>query len=368
MNKNVTKQFNSFEVIKGLVLLGIPTAHITQRCIASEMDQMILYISPYIFLFAVLGAPIFMICSGFKIGIQKNYKSLLKNGIFFLLIGLIYNIFIFFIPQLIEDVFLNKNIINDIDLCFYGVIYNFIGLFYIFYAILIKHKVSFIKILLITIILFVVNSFFEHYVNIDSNINIISPLLGNFVYVKDNSAFPLFAYLIFPCIGVLLKKILTNNKKDTSDYIFVIMIGISTGSFFLMSIFTKYILHQNILDYLMLNKDRLNVLGVLIIASLTLFFIGLIHFLYKISFLKPIYNFMQKISFNIIPYFTIHGLIYSYFFHILNIMGINLNFIGFIITCIIVTAATSFISIKWGPKIMRFLLKPLNKIINIKNK
>ena len=91
-------RFGEFELLKAIAIIGLPAIHLMEEAMESE------YASPELMHFGTLvvglcvfGPSVFMMCMGFGIGGGKTSADVIrKNGIQFLLIGAILNIFRWF--------------------------------------------------------------------------------------------------------------------------------------------------------------------------------------------------------------------------------------------------------------------------------
>ena len=99
-----------------------------------------------------------MLCMGFGIGGGHTPADRIRsNGIQFLLIGGLLNIFRWLLPGILQSAVLHRPPIEDITYCLQSDIYYFVGIFYIFYAFLKKRKITTESLLLISMLMLTLN-------------------------------------------------------------------------------------------------------------------------------------------------------------------------------------------------------------------
>ena len=129
--KKPITRFGEFGLLKAIAILGLPAVHLMEEAIEGGYASTgLMRFGALIIGLCAFGPSVFMMCMGFGIGGGKNSADVIrKNGIQFLLIGAILNIFRWFIPGVVQSLTVHTNLIDDIQFCLQSDIYYFVGLF-----------------------------------------------------------------------------------------------------------------------------------------------------------------------------------------------------------------------------------------------
>ena len=362
-NKKPLVRFGEFELLKAIAILGLPAIHLMEEALEGG------YASPGLMRFGsaiiglcAFGPSVFMMCMGFGIGGGKTTaEGIRKNGIQFLLIGAILNIFRWFIPGVIQMLTLHTPLIEDIKFCLQSDIYYFVGIFFIFYSYLKKTNISSAGMIFVSILLLTGNMLLTPITGKYITNSIVASLVGNIVYVNETSCFPLMSWAIFPSIGILLGDILKKSSEEEREFI---MKRIFDFSFALFAVFTVFLVqyHIDVLKVLVSpNNDYITDLpNVILLVSLALFLVSLTYYVCKKIGSTPFMNFMLRISVFIIPFYLLQWVIIAWIFYLLPILHMPPGCFTegwYIFSVIVVTTICIFVSTKYGMKIMKFLFK-----------
>ncbi|GEM_PF-361669 len=361
--KKPLTRFGEFEFLKALAIIGLPLVHVMEEAMDANL------VSPSLEAFGtsilglcVFGPSIFMICMGFGIGGGKTSEaSIKKTGIQFLLIGAMLNVLRWLIPGIIKSIVLKTPLIEDIDLCFQSDIYYFVGIFFVFYSVLKRCRISTAGLLLISLIMLTVNGMLTPVMQkIAGENDIISSLIGNILYVNDTSCFPLMSWAIFPTIGIIFGEIL---KPNTDEFRETFMRRVMDCSvvFFIAFVFFLWSYKLDAFKILVSpNNDYITDLpNVLMLIALACFVIGAVYYLCKLIGHTKFMGFMLKISTFIIPFYLSQWVLVSWEMYGAQIFKVPKHSFGipaFIISVVLITGICIFVSSHYGMKIMKVLL------------
>jgi uncharacterized membrane protein len=156
----------------------------------------------------VLGRPyaavIFMFCMGVGVVYSRHsqWDTMIKRGVKLFLLGILVNIFEFFIPHFVCGFLLGKWDIFPIAdglLLFCIDILAFAGLAFVLMGILKKFELSNKKLIIIAVLMSILGSFLK---GTDFGVPVINLFFSNFIGAAGGfTAFPLFNWFIFPIAG-----------------------------------------------------------------------------------------------------------------------------------------------------------------------
>ncbi len=156
----------------------------------------------------LLGRPyaavIFMFCMGIGIVYSRHsqWDVMIKRGVKLYLLGILVNVFEFFIPHFVAGALLGKADAFPIHgglLIFCVDILAFAGLAFILMGILKKFELSNKKLIIIAVAMSLIGTFLR---GTDFGVPVLNLFFGNFIGTKGGfTAFPLFNWFIFPIVG-----------------------------------------------------------------------------------------------------------------------------------------------------------------------
>ncbi|MBR6222099.1 MAG: hypothetical protein IKQ71_01530 [Lachnospiraceae bacterium] len=361
--KKPLTRFGEFELLKAIAILGLPAVHVLEEAMEGG------FASPGLMRFGFLiiglcafGPSVFMICMGFGIGGgRQNPDSILRNGIQFLLIGAILNIFRWLIPGIIQDLIIHTPLINDINFCLQSDIYYFVGIFFVFYSFLLRLKIKTPGLVMISVITLTINTILTPILHGSIKNPTVACLLGNLVYVDETSCFPLLSWAIFPTVGILLGEMLKKSDEEQRENFMKRIFDFSAVLFISFTVFL-WNYHIDIEKSLVspANEYITDLPNVILLLSLALFLISLTYYLCKKIGASKFMGFMLKISAFIIPFYMVQWIIIAWIFYILTIVGAAPESFGglhYAISVLIVTVICIYVATRHGMKIMKLLIK-----------
>ena len=361
--KKRTHKFGEFHLLKAIAVLGLPAVHLLEEGILfGFFSDGVLRLEALIVGLCILGPSVFMMCMGFDIGgIPSPPRSLFKQGLRFLMLGFILNLLRWLLPGLIYWAMIGDSIIDDIGYCLVSDIYFFVGLFYIFYALIRKLNITTPGLIICSIIMLSINTLLTPLTAVCAENIILDSILGNFVYVSETSCFPLLSWAIFPSIGILMGEVLKKVEDDRREKIMKRMLVFSPLVFLSFIVFL-WSYNFDLLNVLVspLNSYITDLPNVILMISLAMFLFGALYFLCKWIDKTRFLGFMVKISNYIVPFYMLQWVLVSWVLFIMDMFGLGygtLN-IGWYLLCVLaITGFCIYISIKHGLAISKFLAR-----------
>ena len=361
--KKPLTRFGEIELLKAIAILGLPAVHLMEEALEGGFaSEKLTSFGMAVILLCAFGPSVFMFCMGFGIGGGKTSpKSIRKNGIQFLLIGAILNVLRWLIPGIIQMIVLKTPLIEDIKFCLQSDIYYFVGLYFILYSFLVQWKIKAPGIVMLSVIMLTANSLLTPLTHKFVTNDIAASLLGNIVYVNETSCFPLLSWAIFPSVGVLLGEILKKSDEEKRENIMRRLLDFSAvlfGSFCVFLYFYKIDIIKVLVSPA--NEYITDLPNVILLLSLGLSLFSLNYYLCKKIGASKFMEFMLRISTFIIPFYLLQWVIISWIFYTMTILKAPAGCfnVWIYIGCVaVVTAICIFVTIKFGMKIMKVLLK-----------
>lgn len=363
VRKKPLTRFGEFELLKAIAIIGLPVVHVMEEAMEAG------YASPGLMNFgnAILGLcafgpSVFMLCMGFGLGGNRtSADSIRRNGIQFLLIGALLNIFRWALPGVLSALTIHTPIIEDINFCLQSDIYYFVGIFYIFYSFLKQWKVQTIGLVFFSIIMLTLNTLLTPFTGRFITNRIVRSLVGNIVYVDETSCFPLLSWSVFVSVGILLGEILKKATEEQRENIMRRTFDFSAVLFLSFVVFLRDY-DIDIMKTLIspANEYITDLPNVILLLSLALFLIALTYYLCKIIGATPFMAFMLRVSAFIIPFYLMQWVLIAWIFYLLPIFKVpqgSFNLVWYFITVAVITALCLYVSTRYGMKIMKTLLR-----------
>ncbi|MBQ0126011.1 MAG: hypothetical protein KBS59_06810 [Clostridiales bacterium] len=223
-----------------------------------------------------------------------------------------------------------------------------------------KLKLSPGLMLIISVIMLIINYLLSGVFKTDSET--VNALIGNIIYVDDDSIFPLFSWSVFPVFGYFAKKVFENkdDKKATSILFcsFAVSIVIFATAAILLNAF-GYDVFKIIVSPL--NDYKTDMINVVLLLCLNTVFIGIVFFMINTICKSKIFLSVSLLSKNILPFFTVHWLVVTVVCYVIAVFyTLRETFISIPImlaTAFCITVASLLITKKMGYKIVKFMLK-----------
>ena len=361
--KKPLTRFGEIELLKAIAILGLPAVHVMEEAIEGGFasEGLISFGSAIIGLCA-FGPSVFMICMGFGIGGGRTKPDgIFRNGVQFLLIGALLNIFRWFIPGIIQSIVIDKSIFDDLEFCLQSDIYYFVGIFYIFLSFMRHLKIKTPGLIMISILMLTANMLLTPITNHFITNPIVASLLGNIVYVNETSCFPLLSWAIFPSVGILLGEVLKKTNEEERENFMKRTMDFSAVLFISFIVFL-WIYDTDLEKALVspINDYITDLPNVVLLLSLALFLISITYYLCKKIGASKFMEFMLRISTFIIPFYLLQWIIIAWLFYLLEIFRAEEGCFGvilYIISVTVITAICIYLTIKKGMKTMKGLLK-----------
>ena len=361
-NKRIHK-FGEFDLIKAIAILGLPIVHLIEEGISGNyVSGGVHKLEAFIVALCIVGPSIFMMCMGFSMGGPRNsYKSTLKQGWRFLMLGAILNLLRWILPGLLVSVVNGTSMVDDICNFLVSDIYYFVGIFLIFYALMLKLKLKTSEILVITIVMLTVNTILTPVMPKIVTNRYLNQIIGNFVYIDETSCFPLLSWAIFPTTGIFLGEVL---KKATDEQRSSIM---KHMLLFSPVVFVSYLVSLGLYGYDVmkvmvspLNSYITDLPNVILMISLALFLFSLFYYVCKLIDRSRFMNFMVKISTFVVPFYMLQWVLVSWLFYGMDLFKCEkgvLTLPWFIIAAILITGVCIYVAVKHGMKVTKFLVR-----------
>lgn len=360
---NRIHKFGEFDLMKAIAVLGLPIVHLLEEGIEGD------YVSPgvykleaFIVALCIVGPSIFMMCMGFSFGGSRNSPySLAKQGLRFLSLGAILNLVRWILPGLLLWAVHGESISDDVTYFLMSDIYFFVGIFCLFYALMLKLKLSTSAIVATTILMLTVNTLLTPIMpNLFTNEHIIA-IVGNFVYVDETSCFPLLSWAIFPTTGILLGEVLKKATEERRSKIMKQMLLFSPVVF--VSYLVSLCLYGHDVMKVMvspLNSYITDLPNVILMISLALFLFAVLYYVCRKIDKSRFMSFMVKISTFVVPFYMLQWVLVSWTFYGMYLLGCEegiLTLDWFIFIAILYTGICIYVAVKHGMRSMKFLAR-----------
>ena len=356
-------KFGEFDLMKAIAILGLPIVHLLEEGIydnyvSSEVHKL----EALIVALCIVGPSIFMMCMGFSMGgFRNSYKSTMRQGLRFLMLGAILNLLRWILPGFIVFVVHGDSMVEDVYNFLVSDIYYFVGIFLIFYAFMLKLKLKTSAILGITLIMLTVNTLLTPVMpNIVTN-PYLNKIIGNIIYIDETSCFPLLSWAIFPMTGILLGEVL---KKATDEKRASIM---KHMLFFAPVAFISYLVSLSLYGYDVmkvmvspLNSYITDLPNVILMISIALFLFALLYYVCNWIDRSRFMKFMVKISTYVVPFYMLQWILVSWVFYGMDLFKCEegvLTLVWFILAAALITGICIYVTVKHGMKAMKFLAR-----------
>lgn len=363
VRKQPLTRFGEFELLKALAIVGLPLVHVMEEAVEAKYASAgLIHFGFAIYGLCVFGPSIFMICMGFGLGGNRtSADAIRRNGIQFLLIGALLNIFRWLLPGILSALTIHTPLIEDINYCLVSDIYYFVGIFYIFYSFMKQWKISTGGLILISLLLLTADMLLTPYTNRYLHNHIVRSLVGNIVYVDETSCFPLMSWAIFPSVGILLGEILKKTTEEERAVYMRRMMDFSVVVFICFSVFL-WTYKVDLMRVLVspANAYITDLPNVVLLICIALFVISVMYYLCRVIGASAFMEYMLRVSAFIIPFYLLQWIIIAWIFYLLPIFHVPLgtfNVVLYLGTVVIVTVICLFVSTRYGMKIMKKLLR-----------
>lgn len=362
-NKKQLSRFCEFDFMKAIAVIGLPAVHLMEEAIlANLVTDGLLLLESIIVGLCVIGPSVFMMCMGFGLGgTVTTPKKLFTGGYKFILIGLLLNVFRWIIPGTMQLIITGDSLKNEILLFIQSDIYIFVGLFYIFLALMRKMKVSTFGVFLISLLMLTTNTILTPTLNAHITNEYVYSYLGNYIYINGTSYFPLMTWAIFPTVGMLLAEYLKKIDDTRKDIFMKRSLALSAVILFSFTVFLAYYGVELEKVYVSpANSYITDLPNVILLVTLAFLMFSLSYYLCKIIGSSKFMSFMLKISTFIVPFYLLQWVLVAWLVYILrDIPGMSQNFgvFWYIISSALITAVCTYVATRHGMKCMRLLTR-----------
>ena len=359
-------RFGEFELMKAFAILGLPIVHLLEEGINENyVSDGVHRIEAFIVALCIVGPSIFMMCMGFGLGGTRNTpKGVMKQGLRLLAIGAILNIIRWILPGLLLFFVHGTSMSEDIFYFFASDIYYFAGIFYLFYALMLKLKLTTSQILVTTIVMLTINTLLTPVMSdIITNYYLIG-IIGNIVYIDGTSCFPLLSWAIFPTVGIfmgdVLKKVTDEKRGSIMKYMLIFSPVIFISYLVSLSIYGHDVMKVMVSP---LNDYITDLPNVILMISLALFLFAVLYYVSNWIDETKFMKFMLKISTHIVPFYMLQWILVAWVFCGMELFECEegvLTLPWFIIAAVLITGICIYVAVKHGMKATKIIVRMLS--------
>ena len=322
MEKGIVKndrihKFGEFDLMKAIAVLGLPIVHLLEEGIYDNyVSQDVHKLEALIVALCIVGPSIFMMCMGFSMGGARNTpKSLMKQGLRFLLLGAILNLVRWILPALLVLIVRGEPMTEDIYAFFVSDIYYFVGVFCLFLALMRKLKLSTQNVLAVTIVMLTVNTLLTPYM---------PKIVTNESIMKYMLCFSPIVFLSY-------------------------LVSLSLYGHDIMKVMVSP-----------LNSYITDLPNVVLMISLALFLFAVLYYICKAIDKSRFMNFMMKISTYIVPFYMLQWVLVAWTYYAMDLLACEegvLTLTWFIFAAALITGICVYVAVKHGMRATKFLAR-----------
>ena len=356
-------RFGEFELMKAFAILGLPIVHLLEEGIFNNyVSESVHKLEAFIVALCIVGPSIFMMCMGFGIGGTRNTpRGIMRQGLRFLALGAILNLLRWVLPGLLLFLVHGISMSEDIFYFFASDIYYFVGIFYLFYALMLKLKLTTSEILVTTIVMLTINTLLTPIMSDIITNDYLVAIIGNIVYIDGTSCFPLLSWAVFPTAGILLGDVL---KKVTDEKRGAIMkhMLIFSPVIFISYLVSLSIYGHDVMKVMVspLNDYITDLPNVILMISIALFLFAALYYVSNWIDETKFMKFMMKISMHIVPFYMLQWILVSWVFSGMDLFECEegvLTLPWFIIAAILITGVCIYVAVKHGMKATKIIVR-----------
>jgi len=364
-----SRRFEELDLSRSLPLLLLPLVHIYEEFeLIEALEEDIVEKYDWILYLCTLMPSVFMLLMGANVRFSRRTTPdfLIKRGCHLLIAGVMLNVYRFIIPSIIGTIFTGEteDFYGEYGTLYFTLtpdIYDFAGLAFILLGFLTKYKISPLAIILIAMLMVTIDTIIPDF---STGITYIDGFLGRFIYMNEDSCFPLLTWFVFPTIGYYVGYYYKNFEKEIQRKYFMIK------TFFIS--FTAlvgfcFVLNSYDIDPLLIMTSPANTYitdftNVVMLTFLAGMWFALFYFIYfKVKNTK-ICQFFVFISKDILLYYVTQWIIIgwaeymcTYFVDKTEYMNKVIFWVSVVVTMILSTLNTYFIS--KNEKVKKIFLK-----------
>ena len=356
-------RFGEFELMKAFAILGLPIVHLIEEGIYNNyVSESVYKLEAFIVALCIVGPSIFMMCMGFGIGGTRNTpRGIMKQGFRFLALGAILNLIRWILPGLLLFLVHGTSMAEDIFYFFASDIYYFVGIFYLFYALMLKLKLTTSEILVVTTIMLTVNTLLTPVMSDIITNDYLIAIIGNVVYIDGTSCFPLLSWAIFPTVGIFLGDVLKKVTDEKRELIMKRML-IFSPVIFISYLVSLSLYGHDVMKVMVspLNDYITDLPNVILMISLALFLFAVLYYVSNLIDETKFMKFMMKISTHIVPFYMLQWILVSWVYYGMDLFECEegvLTLPWFIVSAVIITGICIYVAVKHGMKATKILIR-----------
>lgn len=310
------RRFEELDLARSLPLLFLPLGHIYEEfSYIKALPENLVSNYSWILNLGCLVPSIFMILMGANIHLSRKStaENLFKRGIILLVMGVALNFFRIIFPFIIVSIIHGnlKEIIGESSSLYFTLtsdIYDFAGLAFIVFAFFKKFDFSRLAIILSSIVLLTLDVVIPQF---STGSKYLDGFLGRFIYMNEDSYFPLSTWLVFPAIGYYFGYFYNNfetediRKSFVKKTFWVSLVGVFAMWFSL----TNYKLDALTIITSPANEYITDLPNVIMLTLLDGIWFAMFYFIYFKMKDTKICKFLVKISKLIIPFYIAQWII-----------------------------------------------------------
>ncbi len=352
---------SEWDIIKGIAALGLPFVNVILTFILCEqISDTTMSFCNLILVLTVFGPSVFMICMGIKLQKTDDPNLLLRYGKGMLFIALLLNLLRTIIPSILVVAVVGSSVDHLVSYLFLSDIYQFVGLFYILLALFRKAKISLAGITVISLLMLTANCLLGGLVKTGNET--VNAIIGNIVYVDQDSVFPLLSWTVFPVFGMLVGKVLENKTQKEIDKICIHTLWIS-ATVLALTVIGLY--HTGIsavqIAVSPLNDNKTGPLNIVLVLCINLISIVFVRFLARIIRAEKIKRWLGWMSTNLVIFYFLHWCILTLISYpvaaVLELSGKTAGIGLLLILSVAVDVVTIIIVNKFGFSIIKRIFK-----------
>jgi len=309
-NEVKSRRFEELDLARSIPLLLLPLVHVYEEFETidafsenfSKSYHWVLYL-------CTLMPSVFMLLMGANVRFSRRTtpEFLIHRGIYLLIVGVLLNIFRFVIPSIIIAIIARDadGIIGEKGTLYYTLtpdIYDFAGLAFILLGLLKKLNTSPLMIILLSIIMITIDTIIPDFSTGSSHLD---GFIGRFIYMNEDSCFPLMNWFIFVAIGYYVGKFYKGfeteeRRKQFNKKMFLVSFSVVIAFWFVLR---SYNLDPLLIMTSPANAYITDFTNVIMLTFLAGLWFAIFYFIYfKIKETK-ICKFLVVISKEILPFY-----------------------------------------------------------------
>jgi len=206
VKKPVKRRFEELDLARSFPLLLLPLVHTYEEMeLLDALEFSLIKDYKWTLYLCTLMPSVFMLLMGANACFSSRTTPdlLIKRGCHLLVAGVLLNVYRFVIPSLIGTIFTGEteDTFGEYGSLYYVCtpdIYDFAGVAFILLGLLRKYNCSKFIIVLISLVMITIDTIIPQFT---TKISFLDGFIGRFIYIDEDSCFPLFTWFAFVAIG-----------------------------------------------------------------------------------------------------------------------------------------------------------------------